>query len=335
MNFFSSVKEEMKHIRFWLMLSFGLLLILMSTSIEAYRISESRSLGEDTGLSMWFMSGTVVVGFMRELGFASLIALLIVVFVEHESRQRQEEAANRMINDVSQSVFAAVLGKRLPKSLTDETFFTVLDCSIIREYLRLNLIFDDIIDDSGLVIDDFVKIHVSNIFTIKNYTDSTVKNHEIRMGYPKTPSEKYKSIVELHEVCIGSPLTPDAIKKGYDNIADREDMLRYLWRRDIPAKGSLEVRVSYTLVKERSSNEVWRTLLPTLYTQFDITMNCRDLEFGAHALHRTELEKTTGQGNTGFHSWNLATAMLPHQAILVWWRPMAEKKLLAPPIEAA
>lgn len=120
------------------------------------------------------------------------------------------------------------------------------------------------------------------------------------------------------------PLNDKSIEDGDAAAADSSYEKAYLWSRKIEPGKTLRVVFNYQLVKERSDNEVWTSLLPSEPIEVSVTQECHDLEWDVDALFTGALvpfDGLSGSRLTGKVRYNSSVPLLPRQGVVLWWRP--------------
>ena len=288
--------------------------------LDAAYLSDPAWIEADKG-KLWFLKATTWIGVLREVGFASLIALILAVFIEQSSRARMEAAASKRQQEISENVFRGIFENDIPKIMVNEVVDTILKAKII----RLEHAATYVVDDEEIEIEGnryrYVKLGVSSSYTLKNVSREEVQA-PITIMFPIHRQPELRDLATLETISInGHILTTEEMQEGDSALPNTEYEKRYQWFRPVASGESMIVRSTYTLIKEISDNEVWTSLYPSLTMRLSVTMNCRNMEFGADALHRGTLQKVAGQGSTGHHSWELTRPVLPYQGLVFWWHP--------------
>ncbi len=312
--------EEITQTRFWLLVSVALLSLLGATVLDAAYLSDPAWIEADKG-KLWFLKATTWIGVLREVGFASLIALILAVFIEQSSRARMEAAASKRQQEISENVFRGIFETDIPKVMVDEVVDSILKAKII----RLEHAATYVADDKEIEIEgsrhSYVKLRIASLYTLKNVSRDEVQV-PVTIMFPVHSQPVLRDLASLELISIDDHvLTTEEIQEGDSALPNTEYEQRYQWFRPVASGGTLTVRSTFTLIKEISDNEVWTSLYPSLTMRLSVTMNCRNMEFGADALNRGTLKKVAGQGSTGHHGWELARPVLPYQGIIFWWRP--------------
>jgi hypothetical protein len=123
----------------------------------------------------WYEKMHSYAAFLREVGFASFIALIIIVLVEISNRREQVETTKVMLKEISNSVFNAVLGVSMPRSVVKQAI-GIIQWPIVRDNLRLEFRLEHCSDDEVAESwkDKCVLLHLHSTYELTNLTGSSV-----------------------------------------------------------------------------------------------------------------------------------------------------------------
>ena len=324
--FWSSLLTELGRFRNILLALVAIVLLFAAGIWEAQLV--------DSTDDLYWKSPHVWNGVVREIGFACLIALLIIIFVEASSRQRQENAAlsflererqraSELREELGRDVFRAVYCRETPASLVDGVIDQVLSCNVVRTYHRSDykLLELDVAADENKD-KRYVCLQIHGEYVVKNISRDTI-TVPIGIGFPTPGPMNLKKYAKITSVKIGGiELNEHEIREGDFAAEDDSDKIRFMWKRKLAAGNQLEVMYTAQLVKERSDNEVWTSLFPSTGMELSLTVEVDDLEFDARSLSSKDVERLIGtRASNEMNKWRLNGPILPHQSIIVWWRP--------------
>ncbi len=346
--------------RWWLAV-LALLLLLVSTSYEIYsHANESAHAGESAGahadeghsFTSWMLSLTVWAALLREIGFALTISFVIGWLIEQDSWRRQEAFVEEFSNRVSRDVFASVLGKFLPVEF-QEAFLNVGRSHVIRSNMVIRYELSEFDEAEARAIpslrEDFIKLHIFTDYTLKNISGSTY-THKIVNAYPvRSESAFHRDCSHMARICIGKQeLSREEINALITEAdEDRQDYSKFEKEYVLQRGEELQITYENVLVKERSDNEVWVSLIPTdrLWIHCDAGHLETPVTFGVTAHFPSGMDerlKPDGEhgrardANGGV--WASRGPVLPYQSVVFWWRERmpetvnAEWKRKAPPV---
>lgn len=300
-RFANAIIEELLSVRNWVLLVLSLGLVFLAQVVN-----------KDDPAS------PLLSHFLRDFGFACFIALLISIFVERASRRKQEDAAAKMQARIAEDVFSGVFVREVPAPLINAVVNQVFKAKVIRTKHTATYVLRE--PRSRIVGNrKFLELEITSDYTLTNVSDVPVEV-PIRLGFPIPSVEN--AAAPLKAIRIGGvQLRAEEIVNGDKGATDTLGQIRYLWERTIAAQGTLEVVATYTLVKELSDNEIWRSLYPSLGMELNVNVMVEGLECGAHALSEVQVSRLTAEDSQCTHKWALNSPLLPHQAIVFWWRP--------------
>lgn len=318
----TAIAQEFSRLRFWVLLSASLLFLFVSIVWEAHEIQFTHGIGSE---SQQANQGTLTIftpkpyiELFRELGFGCLIALVLIVFVERSAREEQAHSVEKQRAAISENVFKGVFSLHTPLPIVEAVSSQIFKAKVIREHHKNDYHFTEIANPSN---QRFLQVDVTADYRLRNIADEEIRV-PIRLGFPVPPLELFADRVKVHKISIdGRELTAEEIEAGDKSAEDPPNRIRYAWYHPVAGRAAIHVVANYTLIKERSDNEVWQTLYPGLGMELTANINVQGLEFGVHALHEKKVSKLSGVGNTGTHRWVLNEAVLPHQGMILWWRP--------------
>lgn len=314
----------------------ALVILLFATVLQAVIV-------DSTGELFWF-SWSTLVSFSKEVAFACLIAWIIINSVEAASRKRQDDMASRFLEkqeesssefldkqderaqelskSLAEDVYKAVFAQNVPRELVDAVVDQVLGTEIVRMHHVARFELNEFPDGDSEAKKNHLLLTTTTEYTIVNVSNREVKV-PIRVGYPTPGPKALKRYSKLKSISIdGEELSSNQIKKGDIAMPDEVDKVRFKWDRDLGAGEELKVVTVSDLVKDRSDNEIWVSLFPSMGMDLSVLVNVEGLQFGARACSRSKLKNQMGQLKTGqLNRFKLDGPVLPHQSIIVWWRP--------------
>ncbi|MEZ5996765.1 MAG: hypothetical protein R3C25_13540 [Hyphomonadaceae bacterium] len=296
---------------------------------------------------IWMLSPQIFAALLREIGFALIIAFLIGWLIEEDSKRRQEvfvrdfsERQSRFVEDfserVSRDVFASVLGKFLPRKFQD-AFLDVGKSHTVRTnmVIRYELLEFTDAEVRGIkeLKDEFIKLHIFTDYTLENISGSSF-DHTVVCAYPlRSESDFHKSLSRIVRIKIGrDEMSAQEIAEGTELAdAERRDFAKFSKSCHLQAGEQLQVTYEVVLVKERSDNEVWVSLIPTdqLWIICDVGRLQSSMKFGitAHCPSGMD-ERLSSENDRGEPSdanggvWASGGPILPYQSVVFWWRTL-------------
>lgn len=282
-----------------------------------------------------------VLEFVKQLGSALLVATVILYFVEKKAREEQAKISDELRQRISENVFEAVLGTNAPKEVVQQVMTSVFAKKVIRENMTLHYNIESVSDKKLKEItggklpkvspenkQKYIFIDVENNYVLKNIGLGNA-NEKINVFIPFPNHTDLKDFATLmHVYANGQELN---IKDGNEAIPDTEYEKKYSWPVKIKPKETLRVITKYRLVKERSDNEVFTSLFPTLKLQMTADMRIEDMEWDVDALHSDKIRSINHRNQSGPYAYERVTfetqaPILPYQGVLTWWRPKRQEE---------
>jgi len=272
--------------------------------------------------SYWWAAATWV-SFIKELGIAFFIALIISIAIERAARTEFDKTIKQRVTEIQENVFKSTFSRNIPKALIDEVENLVLRADFIRRdhrtTYRLSIRSARAINPA--IVNDFnvVFIDKTTFYVVKNVS-GVRKDFSVKVGIEKPPIEELKNYVSIDQVRIrDQELTPEMIRGGDMDLQDAFKNFEHTVR-NIEPNQEVTVLTKCTVIKMLTDVEIWRSLLPSDGMHLTVQFPPGTGAFGASSLHRAEVSKLVSDDAAGYHEWKLDQAVLPHQGIVFWWK---------------
>lgn len=320
--------------RFWVLVAIGVGGLLISAIIDlSLMIEVTRERDEHKRAHLvweaWFGNWHVASTFIRELGFASFIALVISVFIDRSSRKQHEDTAREIVEAVSKNVFHGVFSMRVPEPIVNETLSSVLIRPVVRTRQYLGFEFKELEGETDEIRQNYIHLQMTSRYTLENVSGDTA-DFPIRILIPKTRNPNLRTRSKLTKLTINNrSLTTEQIQSIEDEGDNEKGEIEYLYETLIGERESISVVAEYSMPKERSDTELWTSLIPTAQIDVEVDMRLDETKWYIDALHSGKLEATDGSdgvrgiGKFGFHT---TSAILPFQGVHLWWWPTEVEK---------
>lgn len=315
----------------WTLLFGGLFLILIATVLEdpafglvgaegAVHAQASAAPLAETALRA-IQKGKTWVAFIKECGFALIIAWAISYFIDYRAKLREiEEQAklrDAMHRNVIQGVFNLLHDRGYVKSVVEKNLLP----PIARNRLSVNYKIDPLTTEEEeklrVAKGRFVKFTQRLDCEFENVSPKTIK-HLVNAGVFIRGGE-LASNTGLKSIRIAGRQIPDGEIKSAEMIVD--GYKRYSWERTLKSKGRLAVDLVVVSFKELSDTEVLGCYHPT-YGGVELTVhnNVPDIvTFGIRNLTATE-ERLAFKDDAKEARWSIDGPVLPNESIVFWWR---------------
>jgi len=338
-------RDELKTPRFWALIGLAVVCILMSAILSEHihiDMLKAQIEGVDPRTVRIEEETTeVIAAVLREVGFASFIALVIGILVELSARQKHVRESNEIlrrasvkveetINRVSNGVFEAVLGVNLPPVIVEHALNTIFRVSAVRRRHGLSYTLKPLPDGYPDKYPGHLLLEVTSKYELINITGRDV-HHEIRAILPLCAVPGLRPLCKVTSFAINDQtLSEKQVSDGQSEDAGPNN-ISYLWTETLRANVPLSVVVTYSIIKEKSDSEVFTILLPTEEVDLAVDVQVRGLDWEAESQHGGKLILLGAKKPLGRHDYISRQPILPHQGISVWWRPIIETP--APPSE--
>ncbi|MGD2116936.1 MAG: hypothetical protein PVG66_01135 [Chromatiales bacterium] len=261
------------------------------------------------------------INLLKEIGFASLIALVLIVANEITSHNRHMASALRIQRIISNNVFKGIFGINTPESIVDEAITTVFRAPILRRDVEIQIHCQNLPSELDEYVGRHMLVEIYMTYEIENTSVSTLSDY-IPLTYDSYEEEILDNLCGIEYAVIGDKeySTLEEIRKCLLDM-DQNDCLerKHLFPYRLDPNSKLHVAFRYKVIKEVGDSELWTNVYPTLGARISIEMPQDDkiYEYGVRARHRENIEPMKGTTNT----WHLTSPLLPFQAVSIWWRP--------------
>jgi hypothetical protein len=270
----------------------------------------------------------VIVLLAKELGVAFIVAGIIAWSIEEQARERDNQRAMQLRQDVANDAVFALYGLRHKKDFIKAVVETNLEARIVRENLSLRYVVRTLSANEAAEIkpsdpDDalqrFVVLEMTSSYRFRNVSAAS-EELSIRYAIALRHGPGPRRITRASYVSLdGKPLTDDQIASALTS-GMHDDELRYAWPRRIPAGKTLDVLIVARCVKERSDNEVWGSFFPTMEgAQLSLSV-LEGMRFGVRPVTSAELAVEQGEPSSTSRSWRMGGPLLRHNSLVFWWR---------------
>jgi hypothetical protein len=247
----------------------------------------------------------------KELGFAGIIAVLVIFSVERFAKEKQTEFVEELIHRINTSMFLAMYNKKLPKLIFDEIEKIILAA---RTYRKDNEISYELASIDELPFNLLVTYKTEyTLFTTSEKREWTL----IKVCLEKPIDKVLLPYCHIDKVVFGSlTLSKNDITRC---TTETESYLEFEHPVELHPDVGIHVTIISSLVKLKTDVEVWTSLMPTESLILKITAKqpLQNLAVKADALHPHSFTKTVEDKSSG--EWRLHHPILPHQGYVMWW----------------
>jgi hypothetical protein len=281
---------------------------------------------------------------LKELGVAFLVAGIIGWAIEKQARERDNQRALQLRQQVANDAIFAIYGLRHRQDFIKAVVETNLEAKIVRENMVLKYTLRTLTHEEAAEIlpsrpeDALQRFVVLEMFSSYDFKNVAAATEELRIRYAIALRQGAgaRRITRAHYVCIGDKeLAPGEIEAGKKSHSGADE-LQYEWRRSLERDKSQRVIISARCVKERSDNEVWGSFFPTM-GDMSLTLSVlTGMRFGVRGLTNGEIGPEPSEPSDVSRSWRVSGPLLRHNSIVFWWRTPeddAEEELFSEPVQ--
>lgn len=258
--------------------------------------------------------------FLREFGFALIISYFITMGIERTSRDRHNDHVSQQIELIKTNVFEAVYSRRQDPRLISLLETEIFGRPFFRTGYEVQMTFAYIASD---IEAQMLKVTIQLRYRQNNTTNKSQSSQfkaTIEIPYNKRLADE----AQIKSLAInGVALTPQELEEANVRLPDTLDFKRYEWPLEVPARGHVDVRAEYSLVKHCRDAMVWQVFDPcdglsvTVFHPEDIII------FGA-PIHSSEGEKHGGGLHENTFAVRINEPLFPHNGVQMWWSPARE-----------
>lgn len=253
---------------------------------------------------------------LKELGFALMIAVVLIFSVDRFTRQRHERDVNQWLALVSNDLFRAVLQRSTPENLYREVEKSLFYRDYFRRDTAIAYTLRKFSAPDGEVPDAkkerFRKCNVHFHYTVVN-----VNQANRNIVYPLTlvldvlddpDLSRFNKIIAVE--VNGRAIPIDERIEG--------NLLRFEHPIEIGRGESIRVRCEWSQVVKDEDQEVWSSTDPTDGVTFTVNTPDGDLTVLGDSMHSEAL--STLQRNEVAVTWELRHGVFPYQGIYFRWK---------------
>lgn len=271
-------------------------------------------------------SQTFYLHVMIEVGIAFMIAGIVAFFIEASARAEQSRQFDEAIRMIGNEVIHGVYGVRHDKNYVRSVVSACLAIRHIRINYVINCFISEFSEDEcreyGIKNRSLIKFIADIKYDSKNLGNKSavfdgryyipkrkgLTDKDFCVDFLEVGSKKYNiEEIDAIEIKPDDPLYVES-EKGY--------------RFNIPTNPNSTTRVHLKAVfaKERSDNEIFAFLLPTVGAIIRFDSEIKGLRIGASARAATPLEAPDVKLPNRSLEWTVSGSLLPNNHITVWWQ---------------
>jgi hypothetical protein len=264
--------------------------------------------------------------FIREIGFALVVAVIIWSVFEYFAREENEALWKQRVEEITTNVFYAMHRRNFPTNYITVANDIILKPSFIRSgwFLHYSLR-DSTFKHNGTSI-DFVEVTCVSHFEVTNI-DENMAQFPLRVSLPNPADPSLKPKVGVSNVLVWREGRREDVALSDADVSFRKQMddnvvnpVFHAGFIDVHPKQKIEVSVTFTLAKQFDDTELIQTLYPTDSLRITISDHGPTKRFiRARSIHPDALEIETPVHATGTYQARINRYLLPHHGFIFWW----------------
>jgi len=281
-----------------------------------------------------------------ELGIGFVVGAIVAATIESYMRRQQKIEDTKREREMESNIFMALFRTALPDDLVHEMYQMLFTRRFIRQNLEIAIKFRPLTADeqkkcsvpAALVLTQTVT------YNAKNISDGWASHHVSPQEYSLIPhptlSHPFKSFIVS---CNSKIISLDKEAHFVGLVTNPGNGIWYYLeapRINVPKDGVVTVVSMIELICRETDIKTWLTYFPAERLKLTVELDKRlqdRLEFAVDQSHRLSLEPDDGKTPDGrtIYGWKLEKPILPHQGIILYWRPKAGGPDLNEPGKAA
>ena len=268
------------------------------------------------GASHYVEKETLFKSLLHELGFAGIIAVILIFTIEAFNRERHQISADTLLEKINTDLFRAIYKRYIPEKVFEEVEKCVMRCNVFRSDHALDYTIDTFTNATPDTIkNDYFHCTAQTAYKLSNLLEQKA-SHEVIVQIELPIDKALCEYCKIEEVKIdGRSLTAVEIKS---NTTTTDSHLLFKKTIELPVKGSAKITTKSSLLKKKTDSEVWCSRLPSDGLTLTVSTPSKGLIVNAFANHSEKLDHTLNNHVT--QKWMLDYGIFPHQSIIFWWK---------------
>lgn len=247
-----------------------------------------------------------------EIAFALIIALGVILSIEHQSRKADLDANEKMRKLIAEDVFRGVFAKDLPAQYVSKIIGYLLKIDAIRDYIRItDRIEKNPNDKAKILLVRNVRYRARNIshakiiYPVKFYFHSDDLDD---LGKSGMTSAK-----------IGSRSFDEAALQALKCTDTQSGAISYAFTQEIEAGRDIEIELNMVIVKQKNDTEVFGAFDPSMKLNYSIRSALPLKRLGLTERSLTPATKQICDAKAGIGDWEIDGPFLKDNSISTWW----------------
>ncbi|WP_183026311.1 hypothetical protein [Variovorax sp. UMC13] len=264
---------------------------------------------------------------LKELGFAGLVAIVLIFVLERYSKARHEAQTKLQIEEINKDLFMAIFRRQISPSVRAELQTSLFDSKVGRDNAevtyKLEMIDNPSVQHPNYPSASLIRVSQSSRYEACNITmGSITHNFGVYIELPPLPElNKECAITRFATKRQGQTEWEEHINPGEAIRAGADDRTSLVFQKMVTLgiRENIEVATEAYFLKNLFDTEVWCSMLPTEKLKLAVIVPGGGLKLDATANNSSKLKYR--KRDESLHEWSLDNGMLPHQSVAFWWSP--------------
>lgn len=273
-----------------------------------------------------FMGDQYFVLFLKELGFALIIAFFIAEGIERVARSQHNREVLHQMNEIKRNVFKAIFQRNHDRRMVETVTERILNYKFYRRKSKCTFSFEPVQPPEGTrKKTGLYRLTVKAEFTVVNISDSDadyvyeafIEKHEEDGGAGEL------EITRMTRLELGSKVYDEEDLKQADcNYKDTKEDRRYSTITTIAGHKSLDVIAEFELIKRELDEITWRQVEPC--DGFEVVMIMpEDLKAHGVPIHwKNDIPLVEKAPN--YYTLAIDEPLFPYNGVALWWKPKSQ-----------
>jgi hypothetical protein len=291
------------------------------------------------GLGLMFVSEYVEHSYEKlrsvvlELGIGFVVGAIVAATIESYMRSKQKIADTKREREMESNIFMALFRTALPDDLVHEMYQMLFTRRFIRQKLEIAIMLRPVTPDEQKTcsVPDALVLTQTVTYEAKNISDGLASHHVSPQEYALIPhptlNHPFKTFTAS---CPGvSPVNLDTAASFKGRVTNPDEGIWHYLEAptiEVPKDRVVTVISTIELICRKIDIKTWLTYYPAERLRLTVSLDKAlqgQLEFAVDQSHRLSLEPFTETGADGstIYGWKLEKPILPHQGIILYWRP--------------
>jgi hypothetical protein len=265
---------------------------------------------------MYVETPLLVKGLLHELGFAGLIAVILIFTIEAFNRERHQMSADSLLEKINGNLFRAIYKRYIPEKVFEEVEKCVMRCNVFRTDHSLDYTIDTFPVGTALKVEaEYFNCTAQTSYKLTNLLEQ-VAAHDVVVQIELPIDKQLFEYCTITEMKIGGDsMTKEEIESHTTTNASHRIFRKTI---SIPRNGEIKISTKSNLLKKKMDSEIWCSRLPSDGLTLTVSTPSKGLVVNAIANHSEALDHVLNNHVT--QKWILDYGIFPHQSIIFWWK---------------